>query len=171
MWIQSTLIAFASLEYYSKIIMMINSLSKMNNQIIKISFNNSYCVVKSIQHGPLEYNGNIFKTKMHFPVCECTSWENKLHFMIVIKRELDFIITIKSNHNRKCFTPSTWMNNLNEKRCGTLSLRKKLFKLRISIHIDNCFHFVSGNKIINPFSQKNQIDKMVHMPNPFVKHV
>ena len=63
-----------------------------------MSFSNMSHVVKRIQHGQVEFVANISKTKMHFALFKCTSWKNKIHFMLVIKPKFDFIIRrIKEN--------------------------------------------------------------------------
>jgi hypothetical protein len=69
-------------------------------------------VVKHKRHGPLESGSNILETKRHFSTGECTPWTNECRFVLVLRFDLDLIISSKTIHERKGFTTGAFINDL-----------------------------------------------------------
>ena len=71
---------------------MVNPLMRMCRQIIKVGFDNGFNIMKGKIHFPLKGFPNIFQSKGHFSIRECTPRENKSSFMLVFRFDLDLIV-------------------------------------------------------------------------------
>jgi hypothetical protein len=69
-------------------------------------------VMKRKRNGPLESGYNILKAKRHLTIGERTPWTNECCFVLVLRFDLDLIISQKNIHERKGFTTGAFINDL-----------------------------------------------------------
>ena len=112
---------------------MIDPLTRMCRQIIKVRFDKGFNIMKGKIHCPLKGIPNIFQSKGNFLVREGTPRTNESCFMLVFRFNLNLIISRETIHKRKEFTPRASINNLVYKWRGIVVLRKDLFKSMKSV--------------------------------------
>ena len=82
-----------SLQYFSKVSGMIYSLARVNGEIIKISFDNMFEIVKNKGHGTLEGCSSMFKAEINFLVFKSNPRKNKCCLMLILGFDLNLIIS------------------------------------------------------------------------------
>ena len=77
-------------------------------------------IMKGERYGPLECGSNIFKTKRHLTICECTPQTNECRFVLVFEFDLDLIVSQKTIHERKGLTTYAFIDYLVNKWRGEI---------------------------------------------------
>ena len=95
-----------------QVIWVIDPLTRMCWQIIKVGFDNGFNVMKGKFYCPLKGFPNIFQSKGHFLVREGTPRTNERCFMLVFRFNMNLIIPIETIHKRKDFSPYTSINDM-----------------------------------------------------------
>jgi hypothetical protein len=72
---------------------VIYSLARVSSEIIEVSFENMFEIVKIKGHGMLEGCSDVFKAKRIFLVCKITPRKNKLHLVLILGFDLNSIIS------------------------------------------------------------------------------
>jgi hypothetical protein len=72
---------------------MIHTLVRVSSKIIKVGFNYVLDIMKSECHGALEGCFGVFKAKRHFPVCKITPRTYKCCLVLVLRFDLDLVIS------------------------------------------------------------------------------
>jgi hypothetical protein len=72
---------------------MIHSLARVSSKIIKVGFDYVLEIVKTENHGTLEGCSGIFKDERNFPVCKSTPRTYKLRLVLVLRFDLDLVIS------------------------------------------------------------------------------
>jgi hypothetical protein len=69
-------------------------------------------VMESKRHGPLKCSANIFQTKRHLLISECTPQTNESGFVLVFELDLYLIVSRKTIHEGKGLTTYAFIDNL-----------------------------------------------------------
>ena len=72
---------------------VIHFLMRVSIDIIEVRFDNMLEIVKRKGHGALEGCFDVFKAKMHFPICKSTPRTNNRRLMLILEFDLNLIIT------------------------------------------------------------------------------
>jgi hypothetical protein len=116
-------------------------------------------IMNNERHGPLESGANIFKTKRHLTICECTPRTNECHFVLVLGFDLDLIISQKIVHEIKGFATSTFINDLVDERCWKIIFGTFLVQImEIGTYTNRAIFFIDWHRIRHPLSQMDRID-------------
>jgi hypothetical protein len=75
-------------------------------------------IVKSESHGMLEDCSGVFKAERHFSICKSTPRTYKCCLVLILRFDLDLVISKKSIHKRKYLASYTLIENLINERCG-----------------------------------------------------
>jgi hypothetical protein len=97
---------------------MILSLVRVSSKIIKVSFDYVLKIMKHEIHGMLKGFSDIFMAERHIPVCKSSPRKNKCRLVLILRFNLNLIISLKSFHERKYFSSHTLIENLIDERCG-----------------------------------------------------
>jgi hypothetical protein len=82
----------ASFKNQSKVCIMIHSLVRVSSNIIDVSFDYVFEIMKSESHGSLEGCYSIFQAEWHFLVYKCAPRTYECHLMLVFGFDLDLVI-------------------------------------------------------------------------------
>ena len=74
-------------------------------------------IMESKRHGPLKGRSNIFETKGHLTIHKCTPWTKECRFVLVLKFDLNLIISRKIVHEREGLAIGTFNNYLVDEWC------------------------------------------------------
>jgi hypothetical protein len=72
---------------------VIHSLEIVRSKIIEVSFDYILEIVKSEGHVSLEGFSDVFKAERHYSVCESTPMTNKFHLMLILRFDLNLIVS------------------------------------------------------------------------------
>jgi hypothetical protein len=105
-------------------------------------------IVKGKRHGPLECGSSIFKTEGHLTICECTPWKNECRFVLVFRFDLNLIVSLKTIHERKGFTTSTFIDYLVDERCWKIIFGTCLVQItEIGTYTNRALFFIDWHRI------------------------
>ena len=77
---------------------MVGPLLGVGSQIVKISFHKLSDIMESERHGPLEGSSSIFEVEGHFPVGEGAPREDESCFVLIVRLDLDLVVSKESIH-------------------------------------------------------------------------
>jgi hypothetical protein len=92
MRVQLDAVMAAYLKNYSKVGIMIHSLTRVSSEIVKIGFEYILEIMKCEGHSSLEGFSSGFKAERNFPVRESTPRTNKCCLMLVLGLNLNLVI-------------------------------------------------------------------------------
>jgi hypothetical protein len=72
---------------------VIRSLARVSTNIIKVNFDYVLKIMKSEGHGTLKGFSDVFKVERHFLICESTPRTNKCHLVLILKFNLNLVIS------------------------------------------------------------------------------
>ena len=105
-------------------------------------------IMKIKRHGPLKGGTNIFKTKKHLTICECTPRTNECRFVLVFGFDLDLIVSQKIVHERKGFTTSTFINDLVNEWCWKIIFGTCLVQItKIGTYMNRALFFIDRHGV------------------------
>jgi hypothetical protein len=111
-------------------------------------------------HGLLKSSSNIFQTKRHLQIGECTPWTNERSFVLVFGLDLYLIVSLKTIHERKGLAICAFINNLVDKWSGEIILWTCLVQImKVCTYANRTLFFVDWNRICHPLSQLDRVDK------------
>jgi hypothetical protein len=117
-------------------------------------------IVKCVRHSTLERSTCILQTKGKFPVGESTPRTNKIHFMLVLRSDIDLIIAGKSIHKGKDFTAGIVIDDLVNERGWKIVLWTSFVDiLIINTNMYTTTLFINRYWVGNPFCQCHGINK------------
>ena len=139
---------------------MSHSQMRVSSEIIQIYFNNIFKIVKDQGHGPLNCSSDVFKVEGHLRICKSSPRTNKCGLVLILRFNLNLIIPKKAVHKGKYLASCTLIQNLVYEWCGEFIFRTGLIQVfKVSAHPDSSILLIYGNRVENPFSKGNQIDK------------
>jgi hypothetical protein len=133
----------------------------MSWQIVQIMLNDMIDIVKCIRHSTLESSTCILQTEGEFPVGESTPRTNKIHFMLVLRSDIDLIIAGKSIHEGKDFTAGTVIDDLVNERGWKILLWTSFVDIPIiNTNAYTTTLFINRYWVRNPFCQCHGVNEI-----------
>jgi hypothetical protein len=87
---------------------------------------------------------------------------NKIHVMLVLGLDLNFIVHGKTIHERKYLTTCTFIDNLVNKWGWKIFFRESFVQVtKLHTYVDHTLHIVDRNRVHYPFLQLHRIDKTI----------
>ena len=143
MRVQSNIIMPTSFEHQSQVIRMTHPHTRMSSEVIQKYFDNGLEIMENQGHRPLKSSSDVFKAERHFSIRKCSPRTNKSSLMLVLKFNLNLIISgkpsIKENTSLPVYSSKIWSIN----GVGKLSLGQARFKSWKSVHIRISPYFLS----------------------------
>ena len=85
---------------------MIHSLMRVNNKVIQISLYYTFEIMECKGHSPLKRCFDVFIAEGSFLVCKGSPRIDECYLMLIIRFNLNLIITKKSSINEKILLPA-----------------------------------------------------------------
>ena len=146
--IQSNFVVYTSFENHTEVLGVVHSLARMAGKIIQENFHNRLKIVKGIGHGSLICSSDVFKAEGNFSVCESTTRKNKCSLMLILRFDLNLVITEKSVDEGKNLTPDASIQDLIYEWCGEVVFQTCTIQVsKISAHADRSLLLIHRNGI------------------------
>ena len=105
-------------------------------------------VMERKRHGLLKGRTNIFETKGHITIRECTPWIDECCFVLVFGFDLYLVISQKVIHEREGLATHTFINYLIDEWCGKIIFWTGLVQIMEVYTYTNCaLFFIDRHKI------------------------
>ena len=107
-------------------------------------------VVERKRHGLLKSSSNIFQTKRHITISECTPWTDESGFVLVFELDLYLIVSRKTIHERKGFTTCAFIDYpINPRKAITIKAEVEKLLQVVFIYPIQLTQWVSNHVPVN----------------------
>jgi len=145
MRIEPNVVVSTTKKNFPKMIWVIAALTRMSGKVIQVRPNDVADVVEHIRHRSLKCIPNIFKAKGKPFVLESTPGEDEGCLILISRCNVDLVVARKTIHERKEFSPSTFINDLINEGSGVVIFWTGAIEITvININVDGALLLCHG---------------------------
>jgi hypothetical protein len=116
--------------------------------------------MEGIRHSTLKSGTSVLETERKFPIGKSSPRTNESGFVLILRNNIDLIISGETIHQREDFTSSAIIDNLIDEGGRKVVFRTSFVNIPIiNTYVDCALFLVNQDKIGNPVSEGHWVNK------------